>query len=311
MASKESFSAKEWKLIKDAPDWVYAALAAGDVKVALTTKMKESKSFKKAVANYKTRSELIRDVIEDDDKPAKALKNATLSDAEEALEQISQILERKLTRQEADEFKDFLLAIGQSVAESAGEGMLGAGKKVSKKEASTLSKIEVALKATEADKKARAQAEAKAKREAEEARKKWEAEAKAKREAEEARKKREAEAKAKKEAEEARKKRETEAKAKKEAQEARKKREAEETAKRQAEAKAKREAERAAAATKAQYIAEHTVVSGDTLSHIALKYYGSAARSKWMAVYEENKEIIGDNPNLIRPGQVLKIPELS
>ncbi|RMG95188.1 MAG: LysM peptidoglycan-binding domain-containing protein [Chloroflexi bacterium] len=69
---------------------------------------------------------------------------------------------------------------------------------------------------------------------------------------------------------------------------------------------------KAAPAPSAQppFIAEHTVVSGDTLSGIAAKYYNSAAREKWMAIYEANKEIIGDNPSLIRPGQVLKIPKL-
>ena len=60
----------------------------------------------------------------------------------------------------------------------------------------------------------------------------------------------------------------------------------------------------------AKIIAEHTVTSDDTLSHISLKYYGSAAKEKWMIIYEANKAIIGDNPNKIRPGQVLKIPEL-
>ncbi len=57
-------------------------------------------------------------------------------------------------------------------------------------------------------------------------------------------------------------------------------------------------------------VAEHTVVAGDSLSAIAGSYYGSATKEKWMAIYEANKEIIGDNPSLIRPGQVLKIPEL-
>ena len=55
---------------------------------------------------------------------------------------------------------------------------------------------------------------------------------------------------------------------------------------------------------------EHTVVSGDTLSGLATKYYGSGSRENWMAIYEANKETIGDNPSLIRVGQVLKIPEL-
>ena len=60
----------------------------------------------------------------------------------------------------------------------------------------------------------------------------------------------------------------------------------------------------------AKYIAEHTVNAGETLSHISLKYYGSAAKDKWMLIYEANKGVIGDNPNIIRAGQVLKIPEL-
>jgi nucleoid-associated protein YgaU len=55
---------------------------------------------------------------------------------------------------------------------------------------------------------------------------------------------------------------------------------------------------------------EHTVAAGETLSEIALKYYGSAVKDKWMKIYEANKAVIGENPNLIRPGQVLKIPEL-
>ena len=57
-------------------------------------------------------------------------------------------------------------------------------------------------------------------------------------------------------------------------------------------------------------LAEHTVASGDTLSGLAAKYYGSAARENWMAIYEANKDEIGDNPSLIRVGQVLQIPEL-
>ncbi len=55
--------------------------------------------------------------------------------------------------------------------------------------------------------------------------------------------------------------------------------------------------------------AEHTVVSGDTLSGLAAKYYGSGSRENWMAIYEANKEVIGDNPSMIRVGQVLQIPE--
>ena len=50
----------------------------------------------------------------------------------------------------------------------------------------------------------------------------------------------------------------------------------------------------------------HTVVPGDTLSGIAKKYYGRAAR--WPEIYEANKDKI-KNPNLIYPGQVFAIPD--
>jgi nucleoid-associated protein YgaU len=55
---------------------------------------------------------------------------------------------------------------------------------------------------------------------------------------------------------------------------------------------------------------EHVVAEGETLSGLALKYYGSAAKEKWMAIYDLNKRVIGDDPNLIKPGQRLRIPDL-
>lgn len=56
--------------------------------------------------------------------------------------------------------------------------------------------------------------------------------------------------------------------------------------------------------------AEHTVASGETLSHLALKYYGKATPPYWQLIYETNKEVIGENPNKVRTGMVLKIPVL-
>ncbi len=72
-------------------------------------------------------------------------------------------------------------------------------------------------------------------------------------------------------------------------------------------------AEKAAAAAEAakpKYIAEYTVQKDDTLSHVALKYYKHATRDYWMLIYEANKDVIGSNPNIIKPGMVLKVPEL-
>lgn len=49
----------------------------------------------------------------------------------------------------------------------------------------------------------------------------------------------------------------------------------------------------------------HTVEKGDNLSKIAKKYYGKA--SKYPVIFEANKPMLKD-PNLIYPGQVLRIP---
>ena len=48
---------------------------------------------------------------------------------------------------------------------------------------------------------------------------------------------------------------------------------------------------------------EYTVVSGDSLSKIG-KQWGK----NWKEIWDLNREVIGDNYNLIHPGQKLKIP---
>lgn len=49
----------------------------------------------------------------------------------------------------------------------------------------------------------------------------------------------------------------------------------------------------------------YTVASGDTLSHIARRFYGKASR--WQAIFDANRDQL-DDPDRIRPGQILKIP---
>ena len=62
----------------------------------------------------------------------------------------------------------------------------------------------------------------------------------------------------------------------------------------------------------------HTVERGECLWRIAratLEEAGdgadrSAISRLWRAIYEANKDVIGPNPDLIHPGQVLTIPEV-
>jgi nucleoid-associated protein YgaU len=50
----------------------------------------------------------------------------------------------------------------------------------------------------------------------------------------------------------------------------------------------------------------HEVVPGDTLGAIAKTYYGKAGM--YMKIFEANRDIL-TNPDLIKPGQKLRIPE--
>jgi nucleoid-associated protein YgaU len=59
---------------------------------------------------------------------------------------------------------------------------------------------------------------------------------------------------------------------------------------------------------KKRIIAEHTLTADETLSHLALRYYGSAYEPYWRVIYEANKDLIGPNPAHVRPGMVIKIP---
>lgn len=51
----------------------------------------------------------------------------------------------------------------------------------------------------------------------------------------------------------------------------------------------------------------YTVASGDSLSKISKHEYGNA--NHWRAIFDANRDQL-DNPDLIHPGQVLRIPEL-
>ena len=50
----------------------------------------------------------------------------------------------------------------------------------------------------------------------------------------------------------------------------------------------------------------YEVVAGDTLGAISQKFYGKA--SQYMKIFEANRDIL-DNPDLIKVGQKLRIPE--
>lgn len=52
----------------------------------------------------------------------------------------------------------------------------------------------------------------------------------------------------------------------------------------------------------------HVVASGDSLPKIAQKFYGDMR--KWPVIYEANRDVVGNDPNMIKLGQRLLIPVL-
>src|SRR5580704_12978228 len=51
--------------------------------------------------------------------------------------------------------------------------------------------------------------------------------------------------------------------------------------------------------------AQYVVQPGDTLSGIAARF---GVRGGWPALYAANRQVIGSDPDVIRPGTVLKVP---
>jgi len=62
----------------------------------------------------------------------------------------------------------------------------------------------------------------------------------------------------------------------------------------------------AASSSKPPQMQTYTVQSGDTLGSIAKRMLGNA--SSYMEIFNANRDQLSD-PNLIKPGQVLKIPQ--
>ena len=327
--SKTKLTASEWELVKNAHYWVNRALTEADGRAPFFVRLHESRALEQALKNYKTGNALVNDIIADKGDASKEIEKASAADIDKAINRIAAIVEEKLGADDLAELRNFLLTVGRQVAESASESAKSKSGKVSEKEAAALVRLESAMKVSSsfatahvakpvpaakpnvsakpsvsAKPAAPAATAATAKQDDGAAKKKAEqeknlAEARQRQEKAgqetEARKKAEAEERLEKAREEAE-ERQAQAKAEAEAAAAR-----EEAARKEAEAKT-------SAAKYTQFIAEHTVQPGDNLSFISQKYYGH--QGNFRIIYEANKDVIGDNMNLIRPGQVLKIPKL-
>lgn len=51
----------------------------------------------------------------------------------------------------------------------------------------------------------------------------------------------------------------------------------------------------------------YEIKSGDSLSAIAKRFYGDT--TQWRKIYEANRDVLGDDPDKIYPGQKITIPD--
>ena len=63
-------------------------------------------------------------------------------------------------------------------------------------------------------------------------------------------------------------------------------------------------------ATRAAGQQTYVVRTGDSLSSIALAHPGTGSlEERWRAIWQANREVVGDDPDLIHPGQALRLPD--
>jgi nucleoid-associated protein YgaU len=148
MAKKSDFEWDEWQLLMNAPRYVYSILVTAKGGTDEITKP-EAKALSKMLGDYRSDNSLIQAVLAEK-KPVtipEEIAHAPYDQGVKKLEQIGNILSKRVSRDEASGFNDFLLSAAHTVAEASREGFLGLGKKVSDEERRALESISQALKA--------------------------------------------------------------------------------------------------------------------------------------------------------------------
>jgi hypothetical protein len=157
MTSKSDFTADEWKTIVAAAPMVGLAVSCaspsgpwGVMKEMLSMGMAMAEMLQKGGSNSLI-AELCADLKNRQTKPAPPQH---ITDPEQCKEMalnhvraVNDLLNRKVNRDEADEFRKWLLAIGRHVAEAANEGGIFGfgGERVSDAEKNVLRQIAFAL----------------------------------------------------------------------------------------------------------------------------------------------------------------------
>ena len=151
MATKTSFSAEEWKRVKDAP--LLAGLGISALDFGLVSFAKEMRAVIKEVnaarGTYAT-NELIQSVASDLEQKdsGEPLGDGEKKTPEQILRELASIgalVDSKAAPAEAREFKTFLFGVSERTANASGSGFLGFGEKVSPEERTFLDQLRTSL----------------------------------------------------------------------------------------------------------------------------------------------------------------------
>lgn len=147
MAKKSDFEWDEWQLLMNAPRYVYSVLVTAKGGTDEITKP-EAKALSKMLGDYRSDNSLVQAVLAEKKPIAipEEIAHAPYDQGVKKLEQIGNLLSKKVSRDEASGFNDLLLSAAHTVAEASREGFLGLGRKVSDEERRALESIAHALK---------------------------------------------------------------------------------------------------------------------------------------------------------------------
>lgn len=157
MTGRADFTEQEWTLLNDAP--FLSGFAVIYCEFSIISGLREwqtlAQQFCWAREQY-PENELIQTLFEerpnDPNSPDNPAYHDRARDREEVLaecihiiQQSTAIVDQKATPEEAQEYKALLFSIAEQVANAAGEGLLGSGQKVSRRELAVLTQIQTAL----------------------------------------------------------------------------------------------------------------------------------------------------------------------
>lgn len=135
---QEKFTAEEWFTLQFAPLWVFTFVGSADGKID----EKEFKAFASNVDGWAQFKEpLVQEVLLSLKQDFGNMLDKYRNDArkvDHALKEVADLLDKKVTPQQANMFKRAIIGIAADVAKASGGGFLGLGEKISTEEKNAL-----------------------------------------------------------------------------------------------------------------------------------------------------------------------------